>query len=195
MITSMGNFEHLLENTSPIDQQVGEALVREYYDPVYRLACSILNDPAEADDATQTTFIRAYQALDQYKTGSNFRAWLFTITVNTCRDLLRRQIARRRLSQSIQAVLHLGEQALSPEDTTIQNEHHQVLWRAVQELDEKHRLPVILRFVHSLPVSEIAQVLNTNEGTVHSRLHYAIRKLQARIGDPGETDELSGGIK
>ncbi|MBE0411414.1 MAG: hypothetical protein IBX69_16955, partial [Anaerolineales bacterium] len=55
-------------------------------------------------------------------------------------------------------------------------------WRAVQGLGEKHRLPVILRYVNGLTVPEIASIMNLSQGTVHSRLFYAHRKLRSQLG-------------
>lgn len=186
MITIMSDIELLLQQTSPADPRLFEAILQEYYGPVYRLAYSILNDPDEAEDAAQIAFIRAYQNLDRYRPGTNFRAWLFTIAVNSARDLLRRQKTRRGLQNFVQSVFHLEAQPESPENTTLVNEQNRALWQTVQKLDDKHRLPILLRFVHGLPIQEIAAILETNEGTIHSRLHYAIRKLQTLLNDePG----------
>ena len=83
--------------------------------------------------------------------------------------------------------LHLSQPVASPEEAAAQNEAHRQLWQAVDSLDEKHRLPVILRYVHELTVAEIAASLGTNEGTIHSRLHYARKALLDRLG-PGHEE-------
>jgi RNA polymerase sigma-70 factor (ECF subfamily) len=56
----------------------------------------------------------------------------------------------------------------------------------VDSLGDKHRLPIILRYVHELSTPEIAAILGLSEGTVHSRLHYARQRLQASLSRPGE---------
>ena len=61
------------------------------------------------------------------------------------------------------------------------------LWAAVNDLDEKHRLPVILRYANGYAVREIAAVLQVPEGTIHSRLHHACRKLAVALGEPDTT--------
>ena len=177
----INDIEQLLKQASPADPRVSQIMVAQYYDSIYRLALSILNDPDDADDATQTTFIHAYQSLSRYTPGASFRSWLFTIAINASRDLLRRRRTRQTLQGVIESIFHLGNYPPSPEEVALQNEHRRELWQAVQSLDEKHRLPVLLRYVHDLPVREIASILNIREGTVHSRLHYAARKLQARL--------------
>lgn len=133
MITSMSDIEYLLKHAATADPEISEALLSQYYDPVYRLACSILDDPAEADDAVQTSFIRAYRSLEKYQNNDNFRAWLFTIVINTCRDVLRRQKSRRRLKERIQAIFHLQDLPASPEDSVLQKERQQDLWSAVRQ--------------------------------------------------------------
>jgi RNA polymerase sigma-70 factor (ECF subfamily) len=70
----------------------------------------------------------------------------------------------------------------------IRDETQAQLWAAVDDLDEKHRLPVILFYVHELSVPEISVILGVNSGTVHSRLHYARKQLAARIEPLGLSD-------
>ena len=79
----------------------------------------------------------------------------------------------------------------SPEETAIRREDDQQIWEEVDALGEKHRLPVILRYVHELTVPEIATILGASQGTVHSRLHYAREKLQARLGNLNSREEAN----
>jgi RNA polymerase sigma-70 factor (ECF subfamily) len=64
------------------------------------------------------------------------------------------------------------------EENAIQNESNEALWRAVRQIDAKHRIPIVLRYVHDFSVAEISKILQIPEGTVHSRLNTARRKLQ-----------------
>jgi len=177
----INDIEQFIQKASPDDPRLSQVMVAQYYDSVYRLTSSILNDTDDAEDATQTTFIRAYQSLNRYTPGVNFRNWLFTIAVNISRDFLRRRRARQGMQSVIQSIFHLGSHPPSPEEAAIQNERHRELWQAVQSLDEKHRFVVLLRYVHDLPAREIAVILDISEGTDHSRLHYAVRKLQSQL--------------
>ena len=109
------------------------------------------------------------------------KAWLSTIAVNNCRDRLRkrkRQQANLAEWEFLESCRHKG---FSPEEAAIKSESDSNLWALVNNLGEKHRIPIILRYVHDLPIREIAEILRIREGTVHSRLHYAIRKLQKHI--------------
>jgi len=74
-----------------------------------------------------------------------------------------------------------SQKQTSPEETVIQNEKDAALWKALQAMDEKHRLPLVLRYYHDLPIAEIAQILNINEGTIHSRLHVGRERLRLAL--------------
>lgn len=169
-----------------------EGLATAYYAYIRRLACSILDDPSEADDAAQETFIAAARALSGFRKQATPKTWLTSIAVNICRGRLRRRRARATLQAALES-LHILTTPGDPEQISIQNENHRQLWQAVDALDEKHRLPVILRYVHELTIPEIADSLGLNQGTVHSRLHYARRKLLAQLGDSNPRTEVKDG--
>jgi RNA polymerase sigma-70 factor (ECF subfamily) len=175
------NLEQLLQRSQADDPVVIEALVSQYHPFIYRLALSILDDPDEAEDAAQEAFIAATMNLDRYRGESSLKTWLYAIALNTCRGHLRKRKARQTMRKTWNAVQALISRPPTPEESALRNEADTRLWEAVDELGEKHRLPVILRYVHSMSVPEIAQVLGINEGTAHSRLHYARRKLQGRL--------------
>jgi RNA polymerase sigma-70 factor, ECF subfamily len=181
-MTSQLHLEHLIQRTRPGDPAVCHALVEHYYAYIYRLSLSILNDRAEAEDAVQETFIQAIQKLDQYTPGSNLRSWLATIAVNKCRDALRRRKARRGLLGRLQDLHLLSSRRPSPEQAVARQETFTSLSSAVHALDEKHRLVVILRYAHGLSIRETAEALGIPEGTVHSRLHSAVKRLRVMVG-------------
>jgi len=170
--------DYLLDHHPPDDPVVIETIVRGYYAPILRLASSILNDLAEAEDATQETFIKAALNLDRYRTGTNFKTWLYTIAVNTCRGMLRKRKTRAQLQMLFSNLPYPILHTSYPEEHVIESEISNDLKNAINSLDEKHRLPILLRFVHELPTAEIAKILGIREGTVHSRLHYGIQKLK-----------------
>lgn len=168
-----------------------EGLVREHYPYIRRLALSILNDPHDADDTAQDTFIAADKALSSFRGDAHVKTWLSTIAVNICRGRLRKRKVRLALQSALNTLHIQNTMPTSIEDVASHHESDRQLWQAVDSLDEKHRLPVLLRYVHDLSVPEIAKVLNTNPGTVHSRLHYARFALQARLGNLNSREEVS----
>lgn len=176
------NLETIILRGKPSDPLVIEALVKEYYAYLLRLSISILQNRQEAEDATQEAIITAVANLHKFRKEASLKTWLYTITLNTCRGHLRKQKTRQTLQNTLQS-LHLTKSHTipSPENSSLHNESAHELWSAVDSLSEKHRLPVILRYVHELQIAEIAQILNLSEGTVHSRLHFARKKLKTII--------------
>ncbi|MBK7219294.1 MAG: RNA polymerase sigma factor [Candidatus Promineofilum sp.] len=180
--------DRLLRQGQVDRQLLAQSLLDHYFAPVHRLALSILADEAEADDVAQETFITALRRLDRYDPQTNLKAWLSTIAVNLSRDRLRRRKARQRWSDLWHgAQRHPGERARDVEDGQLARAATAALWAAVNDLDEKHRLPVILRYANGYAVREIAAVLQVPEGTIHSRLHHACRKLAVALGEPDTT--------
>jgi RNA polymerase sigma-70 factor, ECF subfamily len=164
------------------DEIAIERLVHQHEAGVFKLALSVLDDPLEANEAAQDAFIAALAALGRYQDNSTFKAWLYTITLNTCRSRLRKRKTLDKLRLTLTSIFQVQTQKLpTPEDAVIQNEKDAALWQALKNMDEKHRLPLVLRYFHELPIAEIAQILNLNEGTVHSRLFTGRDRLRALL--------------
>lgn len=164
------------------DEGATEWLVRSHETGVFKLALSIVDDEDEASEITQETFLSALRSLQKYREQQSFKAWLYTITVNYSRSHLRKRRARERLQATLAAVFHLEiQKQASPEETVLLNEKETVLWKALGELDDKHRIVMVLRYFHDMQVSEIAGILSIPEGTIHSRLHSAREKLRKAL--------------
>lgn len=177
-----------MQNTDPLwlvsqcaagNEQAVELLFRQYEVGIFQLALSITDDPAEASEITQETFIAALRAMHRYQEKQSFKAWLYTIAVNQSRNHLRKRKILDRLQTTLTRIFRVElEKQILPEDAVIQNEKDKALWRSLNELDKKHRIVVVLRYFHELPINEISEILSINEGTIHSRLHSAREKLK-----------------
>ena len=171
-------------------------LVRCEYAGVVRLCRAILSDLSapdaedEAEDAAQEAFIAASNAVDNFRGQSSARTWLFSIAINTCRARLRRRKGRRALTNTLAAVQRVFGATELPEQQVERLDRDRRLWAAVDRLDDKHRLVVVLRYLYNLPAVEIAQTLGVNEGTVYSRLHYARRQLLGQLQRAQEWEEV-----
>lgn len=161
-----------------------EALVRRHQEPAFRLAYLILGDAAQAEDVTQEAFIRAYRHIDKYDPTRPFRPWLFAITANLARNQI------RSVGRYLAAVQRLINR--QPERIKKHNPEHvenkisrrwqsQTMWHAIQRLDGKDQQIIFLRYYLDLPVAETASTLGIAEGTVKSRLHRALSRLQGII--------------
>jgi RNA polymerase sigma-70 factor (ECF subfamily) len=166
----------LIELCKVGDSTAIEGFVQTYQGDVYRLALSILDDSTEAEDATQDSLLAALRSLDSFRGASSLKTWLFSITVNVCRTRLQKRRRSERLRQALSGLLRL-QGAPSVEDSAIRNESGESIWRLIRGMDEKHHIPIVLRYYHDLSVTEIAKILQIPEGTVHSRLNTARKQL------------------
>ena len=156
-----------------------ETLVRQYETGVFRLALSVCNDVPEAYEITQETFIAVLRSLRGYQEKKSFKAWLYTITINTARSHLRKRRLTEKLRTTLTTLFQVEVQKSStPEEAAIQREKETILWKALNSLDERHRMVTVLRYFQELSVTEISEILSIHEGTVHSRLHTARERLK-----------------
>jgi RNA polymerase sigma-70 factor, ECF subfamily len=160
--------------------------------------------PDQAEAATRETFIAALDRMGRYREDSNFEIWLYGITVQISRRRARRWRARRGVLGVVwrtwRAIIHppatdsdgleisiRQEEPAPPAEGTASADPHLLhpgdaeLWLSVRHLDEKLRIPVVLRYYHDYPISEIARLLHISEGTVHARLDAAREKIALRI--------------
>jgi len=164
------------------DETAIAQLIQENELGVFRLALSVLGDPGEANEAAQDAFIAALSALKSYQESSNFKAWLYKIALNLSRSRLRKRKALQRLQRVLITLFRVQAQRTpSLEEAIIHNEEDEALWKALEKLDERHRLPIVLYYYHEFSVREIAEILNIKEGTVHSRLSIGREKLRVEL--------------
>ena len=176
--------KELLAQCRAGDRVAVDQLVQEYQPQLFRLALSILDDgsqngSADAQEVTQDALLAALRSLDSYRGEAKLSTWLYSITVNLCRNHIRARQRRERVRNLFERLTTPIEDAPSqPEDVIIRKQADSSLFSIVQSLNEKHRLPVILRYYHDCSVAEIAQILDIPEGTVHSRLNTARKKMR-----------------
>ena len=162
-----------------------EMFVRLHETNVFRFALSIVGDQAEANEITQETFLSALRSLRTYQEKNSLKAWLYMIALNHSRNHLRKQkvLERLKAAATILFQTEASRRQPSPEDAMIQDEKEAAVWSELNKLDERHRIVMVLRYFHELSISEISEILDVNEGTIHSRLHTARERLKSRLED------------
>lgn len=169
------------------DEQAISEFIEAYRPDVFRMALSILDDPAEADEAAQDTLLRALRNLRTYRGVGKITTWLYTITLNVCRGRLRKRRSRQRLLNVLSGMFKTGSLESSKiEEQAIQNESDALVWRAVFSLPETLRIAVTLRYYHALPINEIAEILGISERAVHYRLRAAHETLRPALDERSE---------
>lgn len=189
----------LVERAKRKDPEAAEQLVRRYQDKAYAIAyrtCS--GDAEEAKDLTQEAFLRAFRSLQQFQGKASFYTWLYRIVVNTCLDALRRQHRRRDLPPTRRSEEGEGGTAGEPEesaDTSMdsspaerltQKELKEQVQRALAGLSNSQRIVFELKVFDELSIREIAELLQSAEGTVKSHLFRATRHVREALNDWAE---------
>jgi RNA polymerase sigma-70 factor (ECF subfamily) len=184
------NLDQLVQRCRQGDLAAFSELFNLYQVRVYRLAVAILRDEHDAEDAMQDVFIRVFKGIEDYRGEASFTAWLTSITLNRCRDKLRRRKVRRTLSLDWLRG-RAGEEDMSV--LVARREQQELLWWLVDQLRDEYRLLVILRYQEGLRCSEVARVLGLRTSTVYSRLHTAREQLRARLQE--QTEGTRTGVK
>ncbi len=153
------------------------ALVDEHAPAIYRVALSIVRDPALAEDVVQETIIKAWQALPTYRGEGNQRSWVLRIAHNTAVSAL------RRVRDEATAPEHLPDVAenLDPERYAQGRADLERLAQVLDGLDELSRTILVLRDLEGLPYQQIAETLDVPIPTVKTRLLRARRELQRNM--------------
>ena len=153
-------------------------LSEQHLDASYRIACAILGDRTEAHDGVQDAFVRAWEGWSSLRDPGRFEQWFMRILVNTCRNRLRSR-ARNRVAD-ISSELDVAQ----PGDPYAHTNDRQQLELALSTLDPEHRIVVALRYFADMTIDQIASQLSVPSGTVKSRLHHALRRLEASLNEP-----------
>ncbi len=169
------------------DQAAFGRLVTAYQAPVYNLAYRMLGNAAEAEEAAQEAFLRAYTHLRSYDLQRPFRSWLLSITSHYCIDRLRRRrITWLPLEDEIAAPARLASDSPNPEAVTVQREQEERIQQLLEALSPTDRAAITLRYWYEYSYEEIAEGLDLTMSAVKSRLYRARRALAEII--EGETD-------
>lgn len=166
------------------DQEAFAEIVYSFQDSVYNLCYRLLGERTEAEDATQEAFLKAYSNLHRYDTGRSFKTWLLTIASNHCIDRLRkRRMTLLSIDEPLPANLALSSDDPLPEQVALRNEHSRQIQELLGELDPDYRAAVVLRYWYDYSYAEIAEVLETTESAIKSRLYRARQTLANKIDD------------
>lgn len=168
------------------DPTAFEPIVARYQRVLFSVAWRMLGNYEDALDATQNTFIRAYQGLESYDPSRRFFSWIYRIGVNECLNARRARRPEEPLPDHVEAAADDG-----PFQGVVEMERGEWIDAALARLSEDHRLVIVLRHFADLSYSEMSEALGVPEKTVKSRLFEA----RHRLGDllrlqPGARDDV-----
>jgi RNA polymerase sigma-70 factor (ECF subfamily) len=165
-------------------------LVVRHQQAMLAVARSFLASEADVEDAVQDAFVKAFNSLDQLRSGGSFAAWVTRITINTCVDVLRARTDKVSLADFASTVHlqpRLGDQQFTPATLSSRGEQSDLIKAAIGSLPEHLRMPLLLRYSEDMTYDEIAAYLALPATTVQGRLHRAKRALRSvlRALSPG----------
>lgn len=184
----------LVEQARQGDGRAYESLVRQYQDLAFRTAFLITGEALDAEDATQSAFLKAYFHLSRFRTDAPFRPWILQIVANEAKNARR---ARQRHLLRASDGANAADMATPDPGTELQliaRERSAWLVAHINAMSEVDRQVIYCRYALDLTEAEMAIVLGCAQGTVKSRLHRAIGRLRDRLGhDLGAIDDSVAG--
>lgn len=167
----------LVEEAKKGNQKAYAELMQHYKDSIFFMALKMLNNRDDANDVTVSTFGKAFENLEKYKSDFAFSTWLFKIGTNNCIDFIRK---RKMQTVSINSfysdddkMLDIKSDSLNPEEKTIKKQQNELLKELIDTLPPRYQNLVKLRYYDEKSYEEIAVELEIPLGTVKARLFRA----------------------
>lgn len=179
------------------DQDAFGQLVRRHQQRIQRLAVHMLRDRAEAEDVTQETFIRAYQALARFDGRSEPYTWFYRITINLSLNRIRSRKTARTTHDTddprLEALLtDKRPDSADPSTSAQRKELYRTLCSGIDQLSDTLRTTLILVCIDGRSHEDVAGILGAPEGTIAWRIHEARRKLREHLKTRGFDSEGDG---
>ena len=168
------------------DSAAFEQIILRYETRVMTMAARLLGARDDARDVAQEVFLRAFKYLHRLDLQKPVEPWLMGITVNVCRDAVRRRQRRRDTFSEIEAPETI-DQSADPYAGAVRKQERLILQKALDRLPDKERLAIVLRDVEGLSTADVASILQSSETTVRSQVSRGRLRLKAAI------DRLMGG--
>ena len=184
----------LIQRASEGDAASFNSLMGMHERRMYAVALRMCGNPEDAQDCLQEAMLRVWRAIAGFKAQSSFSTWVYRITMNTCLDELRKR--KNRPNTSLDGLVDAGwspaDEGDTPERHALRQEVRASLQACIRELPEDMRAAVVLRDVQGFAYEEIAQMLDTNVGTIKSRISRGREKLREKITSSSELFDRYG---
>ena len=173
LVTAVIDDDQLIRQFIAGDTSAFQILVKRHKEKVRNIVYLTMNNSALVDDIAQEVFITVYRNLKNFRFESQFTTWLYRITVNKCKDYLRKMNVRRIFSP-----LEEGSE-VSEFETPVENKDiSKIVMDAISKLPVKLRMPLILKDIEGFSYQEISESLNCEMGTVKSRIFRGRERLK-----------------
>src|SRR5580692_9679096 len=167
-----------------------EDWLEDGYAVSFRTACLILGNPADAEEAVQEAFLRAWRFRDSLTSVPSIKPWLYRVVVNACYSKLRQEIPHRDHRAGDEPLTHMAAAVADPAQRAEETEVAETVLEALRRLPVSLRVPVVLRYYADLSERDIALAIGRRPGTVKSRLHEA----RQRLAEDADLRALAGAL-
>ena len=161
------------------DRSAYETIVNQFAPMVFRLIGRFFRTREDVEDLAQDVFLKLFARIDQIKPDENFPGWLARVTVNTCYDELRKKRRRRIALETYGPLIATETPGIAPEPDSFGK-----MRVALETLDAKFKVPLILKEVEEMSVEEIARTMGITQTNVKVRLFRARKKLSEMLSSP-----------
>lgn len=158
-----------------------ESYIHDYGEDIYCFCRSLARSREEAEDLYQETFLKLYEMAEKMEIHTNPRSCLMAISVNLYRNYKRKLAIRNRIASMTQQTVDLPSPEPDASSLALRAEESRMLLHAVDELEDRYRLPILLHYMEGLSLAEIAKILKVPKGTVKSRLYRAKKILKRKL--------------
>ncbi len=176
--------QELVQKTLDGDADSFSILVQRYQKQIYSLTYRLTNDPEDARDLAQEVFIHIFNVLGKYDQDRKFFSWMYKVATNVCYNALRRGKTEQQavaLDKVIEITPLVARNEAQPEEYYERRETQELVRKAVAELPDKYRLPLVLRYLEDMSYKEIGEYMDLPVTTIETRLYRGKALLQKRL--------------
>jgi RNA polymerase sigma factor (sigma-70 family) len=183
----MSTDQQLIDEIKDGSQSATEVLTRRYYKMVYSFIYRMTHDKELSYDLTQEVMIKMLAKLSHYHAKGEFRNWLLTVASNHCKDYFKSKSYKHKTSE------YEWLDNVSSDSETVsyifeKNEKRKVIKQALDQLPSIQKEAIVLKYFHDKKIIEIAEIMNTNDSTIKSRLKQGMDKLKKLLNRSDEVE-------
>ncbi len=147
-------------------------VMRLYNERLFGVIIGMTRNREDAMDILQETWIKAYQAIDKFRSQSSLYTWLCRIAINTTLSALRKPDVRSELDEGLE------DFSMSPQQLALRNESKEWIQKAIESLPEKQKMVFVLKYLDENTYKEISEIMNISEGAVKAQCFHAFNKVK-----------------
>jgi RNA polymerase sigma-70 factor (ECF subfamily) len=174
--------ENLMISMEKGEKAAFDELYQRYAAPLRNYFKRMLwKDSEKAEDFVHDLFAKLIRNPNYFDPSRSFKTWVYSVANNMCKNEYKKQEVRKGTVNGVENHYGLSDKSVNVMTEVQESQFKEAFERSLDELDQKHREAFLLRHVDGLSIKEISEILNANEGTIKSRIFYAIKYLAADL--------------